>query len=594
MPDIFLSYNRGDQATARRFAEGFEAAGFEVWWDVSLRSGEAYDQVTEEALRTAKAVVVLWSMASVASRWVRAEATLALRQKTLLPVMIEPCERPIMFELIQTADLSHWTGDPNDEAWRTFLADVRRFLAHGDDPQSGAGEGSRPAASPPAPPPPRRPIQNRRSLAVVAAVALVTMIGVALWLGFGPLMAARAPSLRAVALLPVTNLTGDHELDAQVDQLTQDTINTLSRSGSLIVSPWLSVEPFKGRRLDPRQSGKSLGVRTLVFASLSRSGATYRVNLQIIDAETLRPIHSTEVTQMAANGQFPEARMAASLFVATYGPLTERWMDAKRAAPPNDKDPESVTARLAGLDSDPKVEDVPKGDHLIALGRQVVPASDPLRQVFDDIACEVYLDWLSAHLERQPDDRAKWATGALDFGAEAARLKPEATTPHVCRANAFAALDRWDEAEAEAKHIIDMSPTTVVGYSALGDVEFARGRFEDAVSAYAEVAARSLGDRTGLAFTETFLGLTKAAIPDLREAIVRNPDDPTAPLLLTAALQMAGRHDEAVAQGRAFNQMRNRDTAWPVLIQSREPAFVSAADKVRAALHDAGLTPPRR
>jgi hypothetical protein len=56
-PDIFLSYTREDQATAQRFAEAFEAQGFSVWWDVTLRSSEAYDQVTEDALRTAKAGV---------------------------------------------------------------------------------------------------------------------------------------------------------------------------------------------------------------------------------------------------------------------------------------------------------------------------------------------------------------------------------------------------------------------------------------------------------------------------------------------------------------------------------------------------------
>ena len=77
-PDIFLSYNREDQATARRFAEAFEREGFQVWWDATLRSGEAYDRVTEQAVRDAKAVVVLWSKKSVNSDWVRAEATIAL------------------------------------------------------------------------------------------------------------------------------------------------------------------------------------------------------------------------------------------------------------------------------------------------------------------------------------------------------------------------------------------------------------------------------------------------------------------------------------------------------------------------------------
>jgi hypothetical protein len=134
MADIFLSYTREDLATAQRFAAGFAAQAFTVWWDATLRSGEAYDQVTEEALRAAKAVVVLWSKKSVLSRWVRAEATLAHRNRTLVPAMIEPCERPIMFELTQTADLSRWSGTANDPAWRAFLVDVRRFVEEGASP----------------------------------------------------------------------------------------------------------------------------------------------------------------------------------------------------------------------------------------------------------------------------------------------------------------------------------------------------------------------------------------------------------------------------------------------------------------------------
>ena len=129
-PDIFLSYNREDAATAKRYADAFAAEGLNVWWDTALRSGEAYDEVTEAALRGAKAVVVLWSPRSVVSRWVRAEATIADRCKTLVPVTIEACERPIMFELTQTAELSHWTGDAGDPAWRGFLSDLQRFVGH--------------------------------------------------------------------------------------------------------------------------------------------------------------------------------------------------------------------------------------------------------------------------------------------------------------------------------------------------------------------------------------------------------------------------------------------------------------------------------
>ena len=145
MTDIFLSYTREDAATAKRFAEAFAAEGLSVWWDTALRSGEAYDEVTEAALRGAKAVVVLWSPRSVVSRWVRAEATIADRCKTLVPVTIEPCERPIMFELTQTAELSHWTGDAGDPAWRGFLADLQRFVGlEAPDPRIAAPQTAAP------------------------------------------------------------------------------------------------------------------------------------------------------------------------------------------------------------------------------------------------------------------------------------------------------------------------------------------------------------------------------------------------------------------------------------------------------------------
>ena len=129
MADVFLSYSREDQSTARRVAEGLEQAGLTVWWDQALRSGEAYDRVTEKALEDARAVVVLWSKTSVESRWVRTEATQADRDSKLVPAMIEPCKRPIMFELTHTTDLSNWKGDRNDPAWRAYVADVRTEYA---------------------------------------------------------------------------------------------------------------------------------------------------------------------------------------------------------------------------------------------------------------------------------------------------------------------------------------------------------------------------------------------------------------------------------------------------------------------------------
>ena len=104
-----------------------------MWWDAVLRSGQTFDEVIEKQLRSAKAVVVLWSPRSVASRWVRAEATLADRRNKLVPAIIEACDRPIIFELTHAADLSDWTGDTADNRWRTLVSDLRRLVDGGDE-----------------------------------------------------------------------------------------------------------------------------------------------------------------------------------------------------------------------------------------------------------------------------------------------------------------------------------------------------------------------------------------------------------------------------------------------------------------------------
>lgn len=129
--DIFLSYARQDRPVARSFAEALTEEGFSVWWDASLHSGETFDEVIEQRLRDASAVVVLWSPRSVASRWVRAEATLADRRNKLAPAIIEPCDRPIIFELTHAAELAGWTGDRSDLRWRDFVGDLRRLVDAG-------------------------------------------------------------------------------------------------------------------------------------------------------------------------------------------------------------------------------------------------------------------------------------------------------------------------------------------------------------------------------------------------------------------------------------------------------------------------------
>ncbi len=252
MTDIFLSYNREDQARAKVFAEAFEAEGFSVWWDVGLRTGEAYDEVTETALRTAKAVVVLWSKKSVVSRWVRAEATLADRNKTLVPCMIEPCERPIMFELTQTAELSHWQGAADDRAWVAFLGDVKRFVA----------KEAAPAVAAPTTP--------------LAAPTVEETLK--------PGQSGSAPSL---AVLPFTNRSSLPEDEVFAEGMVEDVISALSQGVNVrVLGSMATANLSRSAITDPAALGRQLGVRYLLEGNVRRVGANLRVTTQLLAAET--------------------------------------------------------------------------------------------------------------------------------------------------------------------------------------------------------------------------------------------------------------------------------------------------------------------
>ena len=247
MDDIFLSYTREDGEAARRFAEGLSAEGLSVWWDQTLKSGEAYDEVTEAALRGAKAVVVLWSPRSVVSRWVRAEATIADRCKTLVPVMIEACQRPIMFELTQTAELGHWHGDRGDKAWRAFLADVRHLV------------GTQTA--------PRPEVKQTTEI------------------NFDPakLKTATKPT---VLVLPFVNMGGDAEQEYFSDGVTEDIITDLGRVSALSLVSRNMAFSYKGKTVAAARLAETLHVSHILEGSVRKSGERVRITAQLMDAAT--------------------------------------------------------------------------------------------------------------------------------------------------------------------------------------------------------------------------------------------------------------------------------------------------------------------
>jgi hypothetical protein len=86
MADIFISYSKEDQDQARLLAAFLEAAGYSVWWDSDLVSGEQFRKVIMTELGRSRAAIVIWSEHSVQSDWVQSEAGRAHADRKLVPV----------------------------------------------------------------------------------------------------------------------------------------------------------------------------------------------------------------------------------------------------------------------------------------------------------------------------------------------------------------------------------------------------------------------------------------------------------------------------------------------------------------------------
>ena len=110
MTRVFVSYSNEDRSLIAPFIEGLESAGFDVWWDVSIRGGDDWSERIQRELKRSDCVIIFWSRRSVDSPWVRIEALYAKQHQSMVPVRLDQAELPDEYRLLQTIDTS--SGEP--------------------------------------------------------------------------------------------------------------------------------------------------------------------------------------------------------------------------------------------------------------------------------------------------------------------------------------------------------------------------------------------------------------------------------------------------------------------------------------------------
>ena len=170
-----------------------------------------------------------------------------------------------------------------------------------------------------------------RAVTVAAVVALVVAAASAeLYRRAGSSVSATSLP-RSIAVLPFKNLTGDTAQEYLSDALTESLITEVSKLGELSVVSRGSAFTFKGKAVDPRESGRALGVAAVLEGSVRKNGDAVRVDVRLVSASNGEVLWVGDtVDRLSADLFIIEDQIACDVTAALTGKPCIRSTDVAR------------------------------------------------------------------------------------------------------------------------------------------------------------------------------------------------------------------------------------------------------------------------
>lgn len=270
MSEIFVSYARNERDRVAPLVSMLEANGYKVWWDRELAPGDSFSERINDELMHAKCVVVVWSEASIGSKWVNNEALDGFERNILVPVQLDDVRIPVPFKQTQCARFVNWPAQQDEGEVRLFLAAIKATL-NGDAlpdrlyPESTA---SRPASE-----------KSRRMLALGALV--VCLMGVMSWIGFRYSSEPEtrfSPDIRNVAVLAFNDTRKDIQTSV-AEVLNADLVQMLHK-----VTPF-SVTDLSTFTRVAETRGMVTDIDRFIEGTISANGDMLHIEIALLDKD---------------------------------------------------------------------------------------------------------------------------------------------------------------------------------------------------------------------------------------------------------------------------------------------------------------------
>jgi DNA-binding winged helix-turn-helix (wHTH) protein/TolB-like protein/Tfp pilus assembly protein PilF len=405
---------------------------------------------------------------------------------------------------------------------------------------------------------------RRRTPAYVLAAGLV-IAGIISVMYFTS-KAGNAPPIQSIAVLPFIDESSDPDAEYINDKIAESLINSLSKLPQLRVVPRSVVAAYKGKAIDPRKIGEELNVRAVVTGRLRRHGDIISIQADLIDLQNVAQLWGQHYDHKVSDALLVQDDISRDIFENLRLKLNveeKKQIEAYRLylkgrnswnKRTGDALQEAIQFFNQAIEIDSNNSAAYAGladcyNMLVVYGRLEPKDGFPKAKEAAAKALEIDESSAEAH-SSMAFIKFRWDWDRAETEREfqtAIKLKPAYAPAHQWYSSYLVAVERFDEAIAEAKRTEELEPLSFVASSHLGWIYYLSGKNDEAIEQcrkILELDPSSFPARRYLGLAYEAKGMHAEAIAEFQKG-VKLSGSPLMLALLGHAYAVAGKRAEA-------------------------------------------------
>jgi len=334
--------------------------------------------------------------------------------------------------------------------------------------------------------------------ALAAGLVVIGIIGLVYFTGRGT--TGEAAPIGSIAVLPFVDESADPDAEYINDKIAESLINSLSKLPQLRVVPRSVVAGYKGREIDPRKIGQELNVRAVVTGRMRRHGDIISIQADLIDIQSVAQLWGQHYDHKVSDVLLVQDDISRDIFENLRLKLNveeKKQLDAYRLylkgrnawnKRTGDALQEAIEFFNQAIAIDPNNSAAYAGiadcyNMLVVYGRVEPKEGFPKAKEAATKALEIDESSAEAHSSMAfIKFRWDWDRAATEREfQEAIKLKPAYAPAHQWYSSYLVAVERFDEAIAEAKRTEELEPLSFVASSHLGWIYYLSGQNDKAI-----------------------------------------------------------------------------------------------------------------